>query len=341
MPQTYSSVSQFMLWGLETTPGTTPSSYNGLLLDSFTWEDKITYLEDKAYRGAMMNDAFNEIQGVKYCDLSMQGPVFMDSIGFALASVLGEDAFTSGTPNTHAFNLLNPSTATSAPYSGQPMTHGLVQWYGPTVTTGARLFPSACLSSVELDFNATNGLLTWTGKGNSFGSVPVPTTRPTPVASAEIPIAAWSGSISLAGSADATLAEGKVTFTRELENVYTVDGSQTPYIIQRGGLSATFDLTFIAASEAELLYYLNNTVPTLSLTFTNNLTGASLRSINIAAQEAAFLTAKSDTSQKEVRFQTTGKFLGNTNNTGLSGGYGPATVTLRNTVATGAYTTLA
>lgn len=338
MPQTYASVSQFGLWGLESTPGTTPASYFGLLYDQFQWEDKIVYLEDKAFRGVMMNDAFNEIQGVKYCDLSMGGPVYMDSIGMPLANILGEGLFTTGTPNTWAFNLLNPTNATTAPYSGQPATHGLVQWYGPTTTTGARLFPSACFSSLELDFNAANGLLMWTGKANSFASVPVPTTRPTFVTSTEVPVAAWSGSLSLGGSGDVTLSEGKVTLTRELENVFTVDGSQNPYIIQRGGLSATFDLTFVAASEAELLYYLNNTQPTLSLTFTNNLAAGALRSINIAAQQAAFLTAKPDFGNKEVRFQTTGKFIGNTTNVGASGGYGPLTATLRNNVATGVYT---
>jgi hypothetical protein len=56
---------------------------------TFTPVDKITYLEDMAWRNAMAA-LYNVIQGVRIADVSMGGPFFCDGIGHPLTSILGD-----------------------------------------------------------------------------------------------------------------------------------------------------------------------------------------------------------------------------------------------------------
>ena len=82
---------RFIGFGKETagSSGTAVASTNTVAMSKFTPTDKVTYLEDDAWRGAMAQ-LYNEIQGVEISDLSMGGPLFADSIGYPLAGILGD-----------------------------------------------------------------------------------------------------------------------------------------------------------------------------------------------------------------------------------------------------------
>lgn len=326
-PTTYASVKQGFGIAKEATPGTPVAMTATLPLTSLDVEDKVTYLDDKAYRAVMGNDAFNEIQGVKSSDLTLAGQVYGDTIGYLLMNLMGE-CVTTGTeaPYTNSFALLNSG-------SGQPGSHTLTHVYGPTPTTGARYYPGLAVGSMEFTFNAASGLLTHSTKATGWPSTPVTGSAPVIAPTAVKPTAAWEGTLSVAGSAVANLVEGTITITRETEIVYTVNDAQVPYIIQRGGLSATFSLTFVANDETDLNYMLNNTQPALLLSLSTADPSAPW-TLAFQMSQGAFITAKPTFGAKAVEFATTGKAVFNSTdvNASGSGGLAPVLVTLTNGV---------
>lgn len=333
----YPTDAQFTGVAKETTPGTVVPMTATLLTDTFTWKDTPVWLDDKAYRGVMGNDSFNVIQGVYYSDISCGGPVFADTIGYVLGNLLGDITTTgSSAPYTHVISLLNP---TSGAPTGQPTTHTLEQYYGPTVTSGARTFPSACFSQVVFEFTAATGLLTWTGKANSWVSQAA-AARPTAAPSAAIPQAAWVGLMGLGGTASGapivSLKTAKVTVTRELENEYTVNGTQNPLVIFRGGLSVTFDATFVAQNEVVYTDMITNAQPQIQFKFASGA-GAAAINFQVDLQKAAFTSAAPDFSQKSVSWSVSGKGVFNSTNVGTSGGLAPVQFTLQNAVTSGTY----
>ncbi len=331
----FPSVAQFSGVAKDLGDGTPVAMTATLLTDSFVWKDTPTWLYDQAYRGVMGNSAFNEIEGVYYCDVACGGPVYVDTIGFPLGNILG-DITTTGSvaPFVHAISLLNP---TSGNPSAQPTSHTLTAYNGVTATVGARVIPSCAFSEIVFDFDAASGLLTWTGKANGFKSQAAgarPTASPTSVK----PQAAWIGTMGLGGtvigSPIVSLSTGKITLTREVENENTVNGSQNPLLIARGGFSCSFDLTFIAQNETVYTDMINNVQPQIQLLFSSG----SNQKIQFDLQQAAFESAFPDYGSKVVKWSVSGKGVFNSTNVGSSGGLAPMQVTLTNAVAAGIYT---
>lgn len=238
-------------------------------------------------------------------------------------------------PYTYAFSLLNSG-------SGQPISHTLTHYLGPTVTSGARQYPGACLSEMGLKFNAESELFTWSGKVSAFPSVPLgaaPAANPTAV----LPIASWQTKVGIGGPASGgtlvnTVLDGDITIKRELGVYYTTTGLQTPYIIQRGGLSVEGKINFGAVpDESALLYMLNNTQPQMQILITNGLAGVNLISVQIDMQTAAFVNSEPETSKTAVGYQSGFKSVFGTINAGGSGGMSPIKITFTNNVAPNTY----
>jgi len=70
-------------------PGTVAAATFTFPMTTFKPVDKVTYLEDNAWRNAMA-ELYNMIQGVQIADISMGGPVFLDGIGYVLTDILGD-----------------------------------------------------------------------------------------------------------------------------------------------------------------------------------------------------------------------------------------------------------
>ncbi|MCX5209818.1 hypothetical protein OG689_11030 [Kitasatospora sp. NBC_00240] len=238
-------------------------------------------------------------------------------------------------PYTYAFSLLNSG-------SGQPPSHTLTHYLGPTATSGARQYPGTCLGELGLKFNAESELLTWTGKAQGFPSVALgsaPTANPT----ATLPVAGWQTKVGIGGPASggtlvSTVSDGEITMKRELGVYYTATGVQTPYVIQRGGLSVEGKLNFGAvADESPLLYMLNNTQPVLQIVTTNGLAGNALITVQVDIQVAAFISSEAETGKTAVGYQNGFKAVFNTTNAGGSGGMSPIRITVTNNVAPNTY----
>ncbi|MGW2692329.1 phage tail tube protein [Streptomyces sp. NPDC001296] len=237
-------------------------------------------------------------------------------------------------PYTQAHSLLNSG-------SGQPVSHTITHFLGPTATSGARQYPGACLSELGLKWNAESELLTWSGKATSWPSVALGS-APTAAPSTVLPIASWRMVLGIGGPATggtliATSTEGELTIKRELNPYYTVTGTQNPYIIQRGGLSVEGKLTFIAADESPLLYMLNNTQPQLQIVLDNGLTGTNKVTFQIDCQVAAFTDSEPEGTKAAVEYGNSFTAVLNTTNAGGSGGYSPIKVSVTNNVPAGTY----
>lgn len=237
-------------------------------------------------------------------------------------------------PYTQAHSLLNSG-------SGQPLSHTITHFLGPTAVSGARQYPGACFSELGLKFNAESELLTWSGKATTWPSVALgaaPTASPSTV----LPVASWRMLAGIGGPASggtliSTITDGELTIKRELKPYYTVNGAQTPYKIQRGGLSVEGKLNFVAASESPLLYMLTNTQPQLQLVLDNGLAGTSKIVFQIDCQVAAFTESEPDGTKTAVEYGDSFMAVLNTTNAGGSGGYSPVKVSITNNVPPGVY----
>jgi hypothetical protein len=404
-PITWAPSKQFLLIGNEATQGTPVAGTWTQLIESLKPKDMPKWLSDKAWRGAMATDSFNEIQGVKTSDIDVSGPVFGDGIGFWLRNILGDlavtgtptgsgattlgtggaaagatsfpavasipantlvqigtgataECVTTGTPTgsgPYTIPITTPSTglvyahaATQAvtpitgPYTyawsllnsggGQPISHTLTHYLGPTATSGTRQYPGFCASELDFKFNAESELLTFDCKGTAYPSVILgsqPTASPTSV----IPIASWQTTVGIGGTVSGspvtTVSDGEINIKRELGVFFNSNGVQTPFIIQRGGLSVAGKLNFAAVpNEAALLYMLNNTQPQVQIIISNGLSGTSLVSVQFDIQVAAFEDAEPETSKTAVGYSTSFKAVLNSTNAGGSGSYSPIKVTV-------------
>jgi len=331
---TYASAKQFVGVAKETSQGTPVAMTATIPVEKFEPEDKPVWLDDKALRGSMV-ESYGRQQGVIKTDFSISGPVFGDTLGWLLGNLLGDLTTTGASaPFTHAFSTLNTG-------QGQPTSHTFTHFQGPVASVGARQYPGACLSELTVKWNAETQLLTYDAKGSCWPSV-IAGAAPTSAPSTVTPVPSWRGQLGIGGPATGgtlvkTVMDGEITIKRALEVVFTTQNVQTPYIIQRGAVSASGKLNFIAADESPYTTMLNNTQPQLQLLIGNGVSGAGQIQVQVDCQNAAYATAKADFGKAAVGYQTTFDAIANTTNAGTSGGFSPLKVTLTNGIAAGTY----
>jgi hypothetical protein len=283
----------------------------------------------------MGSDAFNIIQGTEIGELDFEGPVFADELGYLLGNLLGTDDTTGASaPFTHKFSLNNSG-------SGQPTTHTISQYYGITPTSGTRQFAGTCVSEIGFKFNAESELLTYTAKATSWISNTAGS-APTSTFTGAKPLPSWQAVLGIAGPASGgtqvlTVNSGEFNFKRALKVYFTAQNSQNPYIIQRGGVTADWKLTFVAADETPLTYMRNNTQPQVQFILNNGLTLGNALVVQVDMQQAAFTEAKPNFGEEAILWDCTGSAVFNSTNVGSSAGLGPATVSLQNAIAASTY----
>jgi len=309
----------------EATKGTGVVPANFIPVHSITPFDNIKYLDDTNWRGSMVN-TYGTLPGNIYSEIEFGGDVFADTIGYPLAGILGESAFTAGTPNTHAMTILNSGT-------GQGPSYSLTDFYGRTDSLPARRYAGCQIGAVDIKFNA-DGLLEYTATANGYGSTTV--AAPTASFTSVTNTPAWTGTTTIAGTASTLLSEGNISLKRALTPMFTIDAAQTPYQIFQGALEVEGSLKLILEDDTQLNYYLSNTQPSLDISFDQG-SGGTLTQVKFTMTKCAFQVAKIDRSKDYVELDVNFKAIANTTDKGSSGGYGPIKVTLKNTIATGIY----
>lgn len=322
MPTTFAADREWIGIAPEATPGTAVAPTFTVPVTKFEPEDKPTQLDDTSLRGSMA-ELYGRYQGVLRSEFSMAGPVYMDTIEHLLVNILGDRTTTGASdPYTHATALLNSGGA-------QPKTHTLTHWTGVPASTGARVYASACLSSLALKWDAAAKLCTYDAKGMAWGSA-VAGTTPTSSPSAVPPLASWRGTLSLAGAQVLSVQTAEIDIKRKVEPHYTISNGQQPYIIQRGKLGVSGKMSIIAESEAPILKLLADTQESLQLVIGNGVTGAGQRQLAVACNLVDYKTAKINTGKATIQYDVAWDAIANTTNAGASGGQSPCAITVIN-----------
>lgn len=232
-------------------------------------------------------------------------------------------------PYSRVYSLLNSG-------NGQPVSHTFIHYQGPPASTSARVYAGACLSDLTLKYNAESNLFEYDAKGSCYPST-IAGATPSSAPSAVQPVASWRGVIGLGGPASGgtkivTPTDGEFNFTRVIEPMFTVQGLQSPYFIQRGPLSVKGKMSFVAADETPYLNMIQNSQPQIQFVLDNGVGGAGDVKVQVDLQKCAFVSAKYNPGKAAVRYDVTFEGVANSTNVGASAGLGPATVSVTNAV---------
>ena len=322
------SVRSYLGIAKEVTPGTpvNATDFIPLAKDSLKPVDIIAPLYDTGLRGSMAQN-YNYIQGRRYTEIDLGGPVFADTVGYWLGGIMGAVATTGvSAPYTHVISLKN---ATGIGADAQPTSFTLEDMY----VAENRYYPGCKVTNFGFNFNS-EGMLEYTAKLMGWPSSTTATA--TPSFSTVVPTPVWRGSVSIGGSTIGYTTDGSVTVTRAAEAIFGIDTTQGPYEIFVGALDTTGSFTFVMENDTELTRFLTNTQPALTLTFAQGA-GASATSIAFTITKGAYTAAAIDRSADHVQISVDFSAIANTTDAGASGGFAPIKWTLQNAVASGTY----
>lgn len=318
----HSSNLSFLGIAKETTPGTPVTATAFIPVSAPTGKDALTLLDDKGMRGAMV-DTYGQVAGVKSGTLDFGGDVFPDTVGWALAGVLGDVATTGASaPYTHTMAVQNGS-------DGQPSSYTLVDYYA----VAPRAYPGAKISEFGLKFSA-DGMLTYSAKATTYGSQTV--TKPTASFTDVPPLASWIGSVTLGGSALATVTDGELNIKRPVTVVNTVNGSQDPAELWSGPVSVDGKLTVVMEDDTQLTNYLSATDQALVLDFAGGA-GATAFQVQFTMSKVKYQAAEIGRGKDYVELALTFNAHANATDIGVSAGYSPIKAVLQNAITTGTY----
>jgi hypothetical protein len=255
---------------------------------------------------------------------------------------------------THRFAALNSQLGYGGAFGAQPPTHTFTDVtnivttfansnYGTSATNtyGARWYPFACLKNIDFAGNAEQ-LLGIKMSGDSYLSAPIPSgTAPTLNVTGARPIPNWNSTVQTIGPSGQTIAtdvgEFSVSFKRQTQVYWTVQGTQTPFVIARGPLTMDGTIQYDPTNnEFPLDYMLLNAQAPMTITCGNNgiPNSGSAFTLTFTASQVANIKSKIMRSKALIGYGNTFEGVGNSIDIGGSGGLGPGTITLINSIPT-------
>lgn len=322
------SVRSFLGIAKEVTKGTpvAPTDFIPVYKDSLKPADIIDPLYDTGVRGSNIVN-YNYIPGRTRSTFDYSGAAFADTIGYALAGLLGSVA-TSGAsaPYTHTISLKNSFTAAA---DDQPISYTITDFYAAAV----RAYPGVQFSDFSLKFNA-DGLLEYDAK--TTGWISQAASTPTPSFSTVLPTPVWQGTVSIGGSSVSTAMTGNIDLKRNVTPVYGISQTQNPFNVFLGPLETTGKITFIMEDNTELTRYLNNTQPAIVLNWAYGA-GATAVQIQATITKGAYTAAVIERGQDFVQVTVDLNAQGNTTDAGSTGGSSNIKWVLQNAKASGTY----
>jgi hypothetical protein len=322
------SVRSYLGIAKEVTKGTAvaPTDFIPVSKDSLKPVDIVDPLFDTGLRGSnVLNYAY--ITGRTRSTVDYGGAVFADTVGYAIAGVLGSVATTGASaPFTHTMSLFNSLTSN---VDVQPISYTLTDFYAVDV----RSYPGCQFSDFSLKFNA-DGMLEYDTKTTGFSSELV--ADPTPSFSTVLPTPVWRGTVSIAGSQVTTAMSGNIDMKRPATPIYGISNTQDPYQVFLGPLEVTGKITFVMENDSQLLNFLNNTQPAIVLNWSYG-TGAALVQLQATITKGAYTAGVIERGEDFVQVTIDLNGQSNTTDAGSSGGYSPIKWVLQNAKASGTY----
>jgi hypothetical protein len=322
------SVRSYLGIAKEVTKGTVvaPTDFIPVAKDNLKPVDLVDPLYDTGLRGSNVVN-YNYIQGRSRSTFDFGGAVFADTIGYSIAGLLGSVA-TSGAsaPYTHVISLENSLTSD---VDVQPTSYTLTDFYAVDV----RSYPGCQFSDFSLKFNA-DGMLEYDAKTTGWASSTV--ADPTPTFSTVLPTPVWRGTVSIAGASVATAMEGNIDMTRAATPIYGISNTQNPYQIFLGPLEVTGSIKFVMENDSQLLNFLNNSQPAISLDWAYG-SGASQVQVSATITKGAYTAAVIERGDDFVSVTIELNGQANTTDAGSTGGFAPIKWTLKNAKPSGTY----
>jgi hypothetical protein len=322
------SVRSYLGIAKEATRGTAvaPTDFIPVMKDALKPVDIVDPLYDTGLRGSNALN-YNYIPGRTRSTVDYGGAVFADTVGYAIAGVLGSVATTGASaPFTHTISLFN-SLAVGGDV--QPISYTLTDFYAVDV----RSYPGCQFSDFSLKFNA-DGMLEYDAKTTGFLSEVV--AAPTPTFSTVLPTPVWRGTVSIGGSPVSTAMTGNIDMKRPATPIYGISNTQDPYQVFLGPLEVTGKITFVMDNDSELLNFLNNSQPALVFNWAYGA-GASAVQIQATLTKGAYTTGVIERGEDFVQVSVDFNAQANTTDDGASGGFSPIKWVLQNAKASGTY----
>ena len=322
------SVRSYLGIAKEVTRGTAvaPTDFIPVMKDALKPVDIVDPLYDTGLRGSNVLN-YNYIPGRTRSTVDFGGAVFADTVGYAIAGVLGSVATTGvSAPYTHTISLFNSLTSGG---DVQPISYTLTDFYAVDV----RSYPGCQFSDFSLKFNA-DGMLEYDAKSTGFQSEVV--SDPTPSFSTVLPTPVWRGTVSIGGSTVSTAMTGNIDMTRPATPIYGISNTQDPYQVFLGPLEVTGKITFVMDNDSQLLNFLNNSQPALVFNWAYGA-GASAVQIQATLTKGAYTTGVIERGEDFVQVSVDINAQSNTTDAGSSGGFSPIKWVLQNAKASGTY----
>jgi hypothetical protein len=286
--------------------------------------DKLMWLVDEGWRGAPVK-TYGGTPGPLYAEYEYGGDVFADTIGYAYVGLLGDVTVTgSGAPYTTAI-------ATLCSGNQQPPTYCFTDWNSNI--TGYQL-AGARMSELDLKFSGS-GKLEYTAKATVLQNT-VNGSKPSYVNTAVPIVAGWKGVVQLGGTTVGYVVEGEQNTKRAIDVIDTADGSQAPYYLFAGEVTADGKLTIVMENDTWRANYTAGTVTSLDINYAQG-TGASLTQVKTHCSTIRIEDAKVGRGKSYAELELTYTADGNSTDVGASGGFSPVKVTLQNANPTGTY----
>ena len=322
------SVRSYLGIAKEVTKGTivAPTDFIPVAKDSIKPVDVVDALYDTGLRGSNVVN-YNYLQGRTRSTFDYGGAVFADTVGYAIAGLLGSVATTGASaPYTHTISLKN-SLVSGA--DDQPISYTLTDFYAADV----RSYPGCQFSDFSLKFNA-DGMLEYDTKTTGWQSTAV--SDPTPTFSTLLPTQVWRGTVSIGGSAVSNAMTGNIDMSRSVSPVYGISSTQNPYNIFLGPLEVTGKITFIMENDDELTRFLSNSQPAIVLNWAYG-SGAAAVQLQATITKGAYTAAMIERGEDYVQVSIDLNGQGNTTDAGSTGGFAPIKWVLQNAKASGTY----
>jgi hypothetical protein len=277
-----------------------------------------TRLDDVGWRGSAV-DTYGSQQGKIVASHSIEGDVFVDTLGFWLKCLLGDESISGAGPYTHNFAPLNTGDQ-------QPPALTITDQIG---AIESRAWPGVQLSEVKLTIDV-DGNITYSCSGMGFPEATAST--PTPAFGTLKPLQGWLITANVNGAA-AQLASLEMTISAPVNAIKTTSGTQNPFAVWRGVLGVAITANVVAESNSHLANLVSDAQGVFSFTGTRGA-GATAETLTATCTTTAYEGVEISRSNDWVEYALTLKPVANATDVGASAGFSPVKLTLVNARST-------
>lgn len=307
---------------LETTPGTpvVPTNFLRVSADALRPQGQPNFMPDDGLRGSTAKN-YDHIAGVNVSSVPLGGNVYVDEIGWLLASILGDVTVTGSVdPFTTAFASKN---------NGQPKTYTITDYDG----VGATAWGGCMCSDLSFTYGQ-DGILTYaaTLPAMNYASAATPTETYTNTRA----LPTWAATVTINSLSTFKVIDFSCDIKRTVAMEATLSNSQFPTIAFAGAdLDVTGSATLVFDTTAQGYSRANSGIPVV---IDLNDPRVANRELKLQMSSCQFTAAPIErTLGRYATLAVTWETNANATDAGTSGGFSPIKATTKSAIASGTY----